>query len=268
MGHESGSSNWPAAVLASAFGPYGDPQKLSMAICVAYLENSANGVADTLTVAGLVSPKSRWHSFEERWPRVLRGAGMTYFSGRDFVQRAGECSNGHIGDSDSRARFIAALSRVAAETVCLGVSYSLRLADYAAVTLRMADGAVRPSPYSVCAGLALSRILRRMASTYPKDTTLVVFEDGQVDHQDVRGVAAADGTTRSQPVQIWPREWRDEHNRRRLLRPFEACDLLMPGCRSDLTDRLIQRSAWDHEALDRHRLTKIFEALEPAAVQT
>jgi len=71
----SAVSNWPAAVLASAFGTHYESQKLTMAICVAYLE--ARGQDTTLTVAGLVSPKARWQSFEERWPRALRAEGLT-----------------------------------------------------------------------------------------------------------------------------------------------------------------------------------------------
>jgi hypothetical protein len=236
-----------------------------MAICVAYLENSSNGPT-ALTVSGLVSQKIRWQSFEERWPRVLRADGLTSFRGCDFVQRTGEFSNGHLGGAESRARFLGALSRVAAESACLGVSYSLKLADYAAASRGVFGNARPPTPYSICAGVALGRILRRMTSAYPKDTTLFVFEDGDIDHHEVREVAAAEGVVQGQPVQIWPREWRDEHNRRRLLRPFEACDLLMTACRSDLIDRLIQRSAWDHEELDLARLSRMLDSLadEPA----
>ena len=97
-----------------------------------------------------------------------------------------------------------------------------------------------------------------------EDVTLCVFEDGGIDHHQVRQVAAAEGIDHGEPVQIWPREWRDERDRRRLLRPFEACDLLMPGGGANLTERLIQRTAWDHERVDRDRLARIFDALAAA----
>ena len=255
----SAVSNWPAAVLASAFGTHYDSRKLSMAICVAYLEASHQDA--TLTVAGLVSPKARWQSFEERWPRALRAEGLTSFNGRAFIQGTGEFSNGWGLDAGRRRRLVAALDAVAGQSAILGVSYSLLLHDYrmAARVLPRADAA--PSPYAVCAGAAMSRILQWMRAEHSADVTLFVFEDGGIDHQQVRQVAAAEGVAHAEPVQIWPREWLDEHGRRRVLRPIEACDLLMPDCHSGLADRLIRRSAWDQELLDRDRLSRIFNAL-------
>jgi hypothetical protein len=233
-----------------------------MAVCVGYLEANSHQTPDTMTVIGLVSSKARWQAFEERWPHALHAEGLTAFNGRDFIQRTGEFSN--VGQRDRHARCIAALSKVASDSVFLGVSYSLGLADYKAAAKRLPHAEALPSPYGVCAGVAMSRILRWMGRFRAHDVTLCVFEDGGIDHHQVRQVAAAEGVDYGEPVQIWPREWRDERDRRRLLRPFEACDLLMPGCGADLTDRLIQRSAWDHEQLDRDRLVRIFDALAAA----
>jgi hypothetical protein len=237
-----------------------------MAVCVGYLEANAHHTPDTLTVIGLVSPKARWQAFEERWPHALHAERLTAFSGRDFIQQTGEFMQGWPGDR--RARLVAALSRVASESAILGVSYSLRLADYKAAARKFLLAEGPPSPYAVCAGVAMSRILRWMMRARAEDVTLCVFEDGGIDHHQVRQVAAAEGIDHGEPVQIWPREWRDERDRRRLLRPLEACDLLMPGCGADLTDRLMRRSAWDQEQLDRDRLVQIFDSLtetEPAA---
>ena len=262
----SAVSNWPAAVLGSAFGiPY-DSHKLTMAICVGYLEASRQDA--TLTVAGLVSPKARWQSFEERWPRALRAEGLTSFNGRDFIEGTGEFSNGWSLDHARRRRLVTALGVIAGESAIFGVSYSLLLADYRAVTKSLSHVETAPTPYAVCAGVAMSRILRWMMRARAEDVTLCVFEDGGIDHHQVRQVAAAEGIDHGEPVQIWPREWRDERDRRRLLRPLEACDLLMPGCGAELTDRLIRRSAWDQELLDRDRLSRIFDSIayaEPAA---
>jgi hypothetical protein len=235
-----------------------------MAICVAYLEASRQDA--TLTVVGLVSPKARWQSFEERWPRALRAEGLTSFNGRAYIQGTREFSNGF--DAGRRRRLVSALGVVAGDSAILGVSYSLRLSDYKAVTRGVPHLETVPSPYAVCAGIAMSRILRWMQTARSKDVTLFVFEDGGIDHQQVRHVAAAEGVEHAEPVQIWPREWLDEHGRRRLLRPIEACDLLIPDCHSELAGRLIRRSAWDQEIIDRDRLSRIFGALITAEVVT
>jgi hypothetical protein len=256
-------SNWPISVLGSAFGPHLDARKLNMAICVGYLEANERDVPATLTVTGLVAPKAKWQSFEERWPRALRAEGLTAFSGRDFIQGGGEFSE-WLGQPERRSRLIAALSRVAADQAALGVSYSLSLADYRAVAHTLPHREMLPTPYAVCAGVAMARILRRMADAHSRDVTLFVFEDGGIDHQQVRQIAAAEGIDNGEPVQIWPREWRDEHGRLRRLRPLEACDLLLPSTGSGLPDRLIERGSWDEERLNRDRLSRIFQSMTAA----
>jgi hypothetical protein len=259
-------SNWPISVLGSAFGPHLDARKLNMAICVGYLEAHEQDVPGTLTVMGLVSPKPRWQSFEARWPRALRSEGLVSFSARDFIQNTGEFSGTSPGQTE-RSRLIAALGRVAADCVTLGVSCSLSLSDYRAVTRTLPHPEMFPTPYAVCAGVAMARILRRMARAPSRDVTLFVFEDGGIDHQQVRQIAAAEGVDHGAPVQIWPREWRDEHGRLRRLRPLEACDLLLPACASGLLDRLVGREAWDEECLSRDRLSGIFQTLQAAAAE-
>ena len=93
-----------------------------------------------------------------------------------------------------------ALSRVAADQVTLGVSYSLSLADYRAVSRTLPHREMLPTPYAVCAGIAIGRILRRMADAPSRDVTLFVFEDGGIDHQQVRQIAAAEGIDHGEPV--------------------------------------------------------------------
>jgi hypothetical protein len=237
-----------------------------MAVCVGYLEANTHQTPDTMTVIGLLASKARWQAFEERWPHTLHAEGLTAFNGRNFIQHTGEFSGSW--HANRRARCIAALSKVASDSVFLGVSYSLGLADYKAAAKRLPHAEVLPSPYGVGAGVAMSRILRWITRLHADDVTLCVFEDGGIDHHQVRQVAAAEGVDRGEPVQIWPREWRDERDRRRLLRPLEACDLLIPGCGADLVDRLIQRSAWDQEHLDRDRLARIFDSLATAEPMT
>jgi hypothetical protein len=113
----------------------------------------------------------------------------------------------------------------------------------------------------MCAGVLVAHTLGWMAKSRPEDVTLFTFEDGAIEHQRVHQVAAAAGAD-SEPVQIWPRAWRDEHGRLRLLRPFEACDLLLPLCRGELRDRLARRSAWVHEILDRAYMLRLASSLD------
>jgi hypothetical protein len=153
---------------------------------------------------------------------------------------------------------------VAADQLTLGVSCSLSLADYRAAARTLPHPEMLPTPYAVCAGVAMARILRWMANAPSRDVTLFVFEDGSIDHQQVRQIAAAEGINHGEPVQIWPREWRDEHGRLRRLRPLEACDLLVPSCGSGLPDRLIERGSWDEERLNRDRLSGILQSMTAA----
>ena len=150
----SAVSNWPAGALASAFGSHDGSQTVTMAICVGYLEASHQDT--TMTVAGLVSPKARWQSFEERWPRVLRAEGLTSFDGRAFIQSTGEFSDGWR-DAGRRRRLVAALGAVAGESAIFGVSYSLSLAGYKSVTKSLPRLETMPTPYGVCAGAALQQ---------------------------------------------------------------------------------------------------------------
>jgi hypothetical protein len=100
-----------------------------------------------------------------------------------------------------------------------------------------------------------------MAVHHPDDLTLFVFEEGDITHREIRRILAADGITRGEPVQLWPRQWIDERGRQRHLRPFEACDLLAPESGSDVADRLSRRDACEHEWLDRDHLRRICSAL-------
>ena len=94
--------NWPVGLLASAYWPHHDPQKLTMAICVGYFEaDQPGGDPTTITVAGFVAAKARWRYFDERWPRVLRHEGLMAFNGHDFMRGTGEFGAGWI---DNRPR--------------------------------------------------------------------------------------------------------------------------------------------------------------------
>jgi hypothetical protein len=257
-------SNWPVAVLASAFGPRRDPGRLNMAICVGYFEPAESDVSGTVTVAGFVAEKPRWQSFEERWPRTLRNEGLTAFSGRDFVRAAGAFANGWTGNVTRRSRLVAALGRIVDRHVTLGVSCSLKLADYETAVRAARDGNDRsdpPTAASLCAGVAMVRVLQWTARNRPQAVTLFAFEDGDVEGRDARRVAAADGAAHGEPVQIWPRTWLDEHGRLRQLRPFEACDLLLSNTGSDIAVRLADRGAWEHERLDTGRVSDLLTRL-------
>jgi len=135
------------------------------------------------------------------------------------------------------------------------------LEDYGAVNQERRLAEDVSGPYGVCAAVVMQAIQRWMAEHQPDDLTLCVFEDGEIDHREIRRILTAEGVDRGEPAQIWPRQWTDERGRRRFLRPLEACDLLLPGCKSGLSDRLSQRSDWEHERIDRNRLLRICETL-------
>ncbi len=242
-----------------------------MAICVSYLEPAESDLSGTVTVAGFVAEKPRWQSFEERWPRTLRNEGLNAFSGRDFVRAAGAFVNGWTGNVTRRSRLVAALGRIVDRHVTLGVSCSLKLADYETALRTGRDRNhqhVQPSAASLCAGVAMARVLQWTARHRPQAVTLFAFEEGDVESRDVRRVAAADGAAHGEPVQIWPRAWLDEHGRLRQLRPFEACDLLLSNTGSDIAVRLADRGAWEHERLDVSRVSDLLTRLSRQASAT
>ena len=261
-GSASRDPNWPVGLLASAYWPSHDPQRLTMAICVGYFEgNDSRESTRTFTVSGYVSPKARWRFFEERWPRALRAEDLASFDGKDFIESTGQFASGWPNNDARRTRLITTLSRLTEQHVLRGLSCSIRLDDYDAVNsaYRFAEGA--SGLYGVCAAGVVSRLQQWMADHHPDDLTLFVFEEGDIDHRQVRRILKAEGIDKGEPVQVWPRQWRDEHGRRRFLRPFEACDLLNPECNSELPDRLSERSAWEHDEIDRDRLLRICETL-------
>jgi len=229
-----------------------------MAICIGYFEQNQPDSA-TITVAGYIAYKPRWRFFEERWPRVLRGEGVSTFNGSDFVRGTGEFADWHDNDA-RRKRLIETLSRLVTQHVLRGFSCSVRLEDYDAITYQAGSTDAAIGPYAICAARLMVSVQHWMIEHHPDDLTLWMFEDGDIDHRDVRRCLAAEGMHRGEPAQIWPRQWTDERGRRRLLRPFEACDLLIPGCQSDLPDRLQQRSAWQHELIGHEHLSRITEA--------
>ena len=219
--------NWPVSLLASAYEAYHEPPSVTMAICVGYFEAQATGTAPTMTtVSGYVSTKVRWRSLEERWPRILRHEGLTAFNGQDFVDAAGEFSAGWRDNQPRRLRLVEALARLIERHTLRAVSCSLRLEDYRAINERYRFAESAGGPYALCAAHVVARVQTWMAQHCPDDLTLFVFEDGDVDHREIRRILKGEGVHRGEPVQLWPRQWTDERGRARHLRPFEACDVL------------------------------------------
>jgi hypothetical protein len=235
------SSNWPVALLASAYLPKGDCQELLMAICIGYFEAQVDGTSATLTVSGYVSEKNRWRMFEEKWPRALRSEGITAFNGVDFIRNTGEFASGWEDDEARRKRLIELLTRLTRQHVVRAVSCSVRLEDYQAIDQTHGLSEAVGGPYSLCAAYVMCRIRDWMARYRPDDLALFIFEDGDIDHRRIGKILAAEGIDRGEPPQFWPRRWKDEQGRHRFLRPLEACDLLIPGCSSDVADCLRQR---------------------------
>jgi hypothetical protein len=254
--HET--STWPAAVLTSAFGPDFDSQRLVMAISVGYFEAQRADSAAMFTVAGYVSPKARWRQFEEEWTRALRHEDLLAFDARDFLHGTRGFTTGW-SDSARRKRLLDALTKVVEQHVMRAFACSVPLDDYAAIDAEHGFGSAVAGPYGLCAGLLAAKVRRWMTARHPDDLTLFVFEDGDIDHRELRRIAALEHSD-GEPAQVWPRHWIDERGRRRHLRPFEACDLFIADGGA-FTKRLLDRSRFHGEIVDRDRLRHICHAL-------
>lgn len=255
-------ANWPIGLLASAYWSRLDPQELTMAICVGYFDHEQSGEGPaTVTVAGYVAPRSRWRFFEERWTRALRAEQLTAFNGREFGLGTGEFATPWADNESRGARLIQRLTTLVAQHVFRGFGCTLRMDDYEQVNdaYRLAEEA--GGPYGVCAAHVIACVQRWMAEHHADDLTLFVFEEGDVDHREIRRLASAEGIDRGEPVQVWPRQWTDDRGRRRFLRPFEACDLLLFGSKDTATDRLGPHCSWNGELLDREHLVRICRRL-------
>ncbi len=228
-----------------------------MAIAVGYFEARQAEQAPTFSVSGYVSSKARWRQFEEDWTRALRHEDLIAFDARDFLHSARLFATGW-SDSARRQRLLDALSQVVEQHVMRGFTCSVPLDDYAAVDAEYGLTSAVAGPYGLCAGLLTAKVRRWMADRHPGDLTLFVFEEGDIDHRELRRLATAERSD-GEPPQLWPRCWIDECGRRRHLRPLEACDLLAADGGA-LLKRLRDRSRFDHEIVDRDRLVRICQA--------
>lgn len=252
------ASTWPAAVLTSAFGPDFDSQRFAMAISVGYFEALPADNAPVFTVSGYVSSKARWRQFEEEWTRALRHEDLVAFDVRDFSRGTRDVTSGW-SDPSRRRRLLDALGQVVERHVMRAFACSVRLDDYAAIDAEYGFGSAAAGPYGLCAGLLTATVRRWMADRHPGDLTLFVFEEGDIDHRELRRIAAAERSD-GEPPQLWPRRWIDERGRRRHLRPLEACDLFAADAGA-FVKRLLERSRFDREVVDRGRLVRICDGL-------
>jgi hypothetical protein len=254
--------NWPASLLASAYWPVHDSQGLAMAICVGYFEVAGPAASPrAATVAGLIAPKARWRHFDERWPRVLHHEGLSAFNGCDLAQGRGEFGAGWVDNPARRARLTGTLGRVVEEHVLRACRCSLDLEEFETVNEEYRFAETAGGPLGICAAAMIGEAQAWMAERRPEDLTLFVFEDGDLNHREIRRLLAAGGIERGEPVQLWPRRWTDERGRQRFLRPFEACDLLVPAIDSDLAARLAERDSFAHVRLGRTHLLRLCKAL-------
>lgn len=262
MTHPVEGSTWPAAVLTSAYCPDFDPHRLAMAICVGYFEGrpASSSHARAFTVSGFLSSKARWRQFETQWTRALRQEGLTAFNGADFSRRHRDFAEGW-DDAERRRSLANALARIAEQHTFRAFSCSLGLDDFDEINGEFAFVETAARPYAVCAGVLLACVRRWMAERHPDDLTLFVFEDGDLDHTELRRIVRAENSESGEPPQMWPRQWTDEHRRTRHLRPAEACDLLAIDGAQSLVRRLSEQSRFDRHVVDRNRLLKIAAAL-------
>jgi hypothetical protein len=225
------AANWPIGILASAFDfERGGRGNVTMAICTAYFHHDRATGDGVVRVVALVAPKARWRLFEERWPRSLRNVGLEALDIRDPAL-------------DLNPRALDALAHVVDQHVTRG--FSCELAVEAGMRAEAGSAAAAADPEAFCAARVVARLQQWMAERHPDDLLLCVFEEGRLGQQQIRQALEAQGVTRGEPVQIWPRAWTDERGRTRRLRPLEACDLLAPTANRTLIDRLARRFAWE-----------------------
>jgi len=229
----SHASNWPVGLLSSAYGFERGDGDVTMAICAAYFRHEPANGDGLVRVVGLVAPKARWRFFEERWLRALRAAGLEGLSAGNPAP-------------DLDRRVLEGLAHVVDQHVTRGFCCDLSVA----ACRTPAAASLVADAEAVCAARVIARLQRWMVDRRPGDLVVPVFEEGQVDHRQIRRALEAQGVTRGEPIQIWPRSWMDERGRTRRLRPFEACDLLRPDVDGGLIDRLTRRLAWEHEVFD------------------
>jgi hypothetical protein len=233
-----------------------------MAICVGYFEpEPLAGMARTFTVSGCVSSKARWRQFETQWTRALRHEDLIAFNGADFAGQSRGFSTGWT-DTSRRHRLIETLTRVTEQHIFRAFSCSLRIDDYEQLNAEYSLSPAGISSYGLCAGVLIANVRRWMAERHPDDLTLFIFEEGDIDHRELRRISRAENTDRGEPAQLWPRLWTDERGRRRYLRPLEACDLFAVEGGSAFVSRLSERSRFHGDIVDRDRLERIYRALE------
>ena len=249
-------ATWPITVLASSYDPHPVSQGVMMAICVGYVALEAGPA--TMTVAGLVSPKRSWRDLDERWLRVLRREGLNAFDRHEFA-RSGEPAEDRTDDQARRRRLLQPLAALVDQHVAFGCSCSIPIEDYDAVNAQFRLSEEGGGIYAVCAAAIVAIVGEWIAERHADDLTLFVFEDGLLHPREIRRILAAHGIVNGEPFQIWPRQWTDNRGRRRYLRPFEACDLLMLA--SDVQSRLTRRDAYRRVTLDRDHLMRVCGAL-------
>ena len=236
-------------------------QRLAMAMCVGYFDGTATGNPASFTVAGYVSSKARWREFEARWSRTLRREALDAFNARDFLRRTGEFAIGWDDDAKRRG-LIEGLGRVIEQHIFHAFSCSVLLEEYEAIDEEYAFNETAARPYGLCTALVIANVRRWMAAKHRDDLTLFVFEQGDIDPRQLRGILRVERTDQGEPAQFWPREWIDERGRPRYLRPLEACGLFAADQNGAIVTRLLERSLFDREIVDRARLLRSCEGLK------
>ena len=262
--HQLDGATWPIAVLTSAFCPEFDPQRLAMAMCVGYFgEEHPESAAETFSVSGFVSSKTRWREFETRWSRTLRHEGLTTFNADDFLRGAADFATGWT-DLTRRRALTDTLGRLVEQHIFHAFAQSMSLADYEAINAQYGFSEAAGRPYAVCAALVMASVRQWMAAKHPDDLTLFIFEQGDIEQRELDRMLKAASADTGEPPQMWPRQWRDERGRHRYLRPLEACELFAADRDGVFVKRLTERSLLESQTVDQQRLARLCHTLQIA----
>lgn len=184
--------------LVCAIRPTHDPGTLRVAALTAYFDASgARDSAGELVVSGFVSTVRKWADFDDRWQRLLRGAGIKYFRMSEFASCTG-CFAGWKdaqGKPDEKLRrpFLEALLTIIGRCVETSVSASVPLKDWRYCNRHYMLDAEDFHPYALCGWTCIGNVYQWCDERgLRRDQVIFYFEDGDRDKGHLEARAKKD----------------------------------------------------------------------------